>query len=158
MSSEGIVMDRLEEPMPLIRYFAVTFPDSAKLSFKDVVRIAVHLGIDRSTASACSREQLLKLICAHFGDEYVPSKRTDQKEGLSASWVDAAVFEDLDKTEQLEFKDIAKELSKNKQRVSAAACRFDQAKKRKAKNELAAGARPKKKARKKKYLVFSKIN
>ena len=76
---------------------------------------------------------------------------SNQNEGLSASWVDEAVFEDLDKTEHLEFKDIAKEISKNKQRVSAAACRFDQAKaqqkKRKAKNELAAGARPKKKAR-----------
>ena len=74
MSSEGIVLDRLEEPMPLIRYFAVTFPDSPKLSFKDVVRIAIHLGIDRSTASASSRGQILKLICAHFGDAYVPSK------------------------------------------------------------------------------------
>ena len=146
VSQEGIVLEGLEEPMPLIRYFAVTFPDSAKLSFKDVVRIAIHLGID---PSASSREQVLKLICAHFGDEYVPKKAV-QKEGLSASWLDAAVFEDLDKTEQLEFKDIAKEISKNNQRVSAAAVRFLQAKKRKAKNEPAAGARPKKKARKKK--------
>ena len=149
MSSEGIVMDRLEEPMPLIRYFATTFPDSAKLSFKDVVRIAVHLGIDNPGGN--SRAEILKLICAHFGDEYVPRKRTEQKQGLSASWLDAAVFEDLDKTEQLEFKDIAKEISKNKDRESAAAFRFVEAKKRKAKkNEPGAGAGPKKKARKSK--------
>ena len=126
--SMGIVMNQVGEPLPLIRYFALRHPHSNKIAFQDVCRIAVHLGCfdDAQAAAAQSRDQLMKRICEHFGDVYEP-----KKPGVDVADVgvlDEAVFEEMDKSEQLEFPEIDKKLKQQKARRAAASFRFEKAK------------------------------
>ena len=114
----GIVMNQVGEPLPLIRYFALRHPRSNKINVQDICRIAVHLGcFDAQAAAAQSRDQLMKSICEHFGDEYEPKKIAAYVEDVGDAW-DEMVFEEMDKVDQLEFPEIAKKLKQRKLVVS----------------------------------------
>ena len=125
--SMGIVMNQVGEPLPLIRYFVLRHPHSNKLAFQDVCRIAVHLGcFDAQAAAAQPRDKLMTSICEHFGDVYEPKK--PEADAADVGVLDEAVFEDMDKTEQLEFPEIDKKLKQQKARRAAACFKFEKAK------------------------------
>ena len=149
-ASVGVVMKPVHDPLPLIQYFASRYPLSSKINFQDVCRIAVHLGIaDVPAAAAQSRDQLMKSICEHFGDLYEPKKKSEICSSESLGMLDEAVFDELDRTEQLEFPDIDKTIRQRKARRVAASFKFEKAvekgkakaKKRKAKTGNAARAK-----------------
>ena len=125
--SMGIVLNQVGEPLPLIRYFVLRHPHSNKIVFQDVCRIAVHLGcFDAQAVVAQSRDQLMTKICEHFGDVYEPKK--PEVDVADVSVLEEAVFEDMDKTEQLEFPEIDKKLKQQKARRAAASFKFEKAK------------------------------
>ena len=144
--STGIILRQVGAPMALIRYFALRHPHSNKIGFQDVCRVAVHLDcFDVSTAAQQSRDQLMQSICQHFGDVYEPKRAaeeivSDPVQGLGV--FDEAVFEEFDKTEQLEFPEICKQLKQKKARRVAADFRVQTAKATKAKAQGKRKAQP----------------
>ena len=112
----GIILKQVGAPLPLIRYLALRHPHSNEIGFKDVCRMAVHLDcFDASTATQHSRDELMRSMCQHFGDVYEPKKATEEIGGDPVLGVfDEAVFEEFDKTEQLEFPETCKQLKQKR--------------------------------------------